>query len=189
MKRILVVALIVLVLSAVAIANKIDDPDFYVSFGNFLLKEGYEQQALEVFNQGLRMHPKNTALLNNLGYYYKELNPLMAEDYFKEALQIDPNYETARKNLALLYNSLGDYQKSVEHFRILVTNYPDNLNYNYDLAINLANNFYYKSSKYEDLAQSIEYFKRVYSKDKNFANALDNLKVLEDIRRVMDNGG
>lgn len=191
-KKFLVIGVIVLILlSAFAIAQiavkedaVLKDPKFYLTLGDFFLKKGRVDVALQMYEKALELSPQNTATLNNLGFYYKDLNPLLAEDYFKKALEIDPEYELARNNLALLYNKLENYKESVFHLKILVTQNPKNINYNYDYAINLANVFYYKSNDYNDLQESLKYFKIVYNINSNFENAFENIKVLTEIENM-----
>lgn len=164
----------------------LDDPYLYVSLGDFLYKNGFEDQAVSAYNKALEMDPENKEALNNLGYHYRELNPLQSEEYFIKALESDENYGKARNNLALLYNKLQKYDMAVEHLRVLAASDSGNINYNYDLAINLANKYYYQTRDYEDLSEAISYFKIVYEKDRNFEHAFENIKVLEDIRKLYD---
>lgn len=186
LKKVYPVFLIILILFSVfTYAQKSQDPMLYLSLGDFLLKNGYEDAALSAYNKALAIDPENKAVLNNLGFYYRDINPLLAEDYFIKALEADPEYEKAQNNLALLYNKLGDYSKASEQLKALVKMQPDNANYNYDLAVNLANKFYYQGRHYDDLVESIDYFKKVYLMDANFEHSLGNIKVLEEIRRVI----
>ncbi len=195
MRKLVVIVLgVVLLMSSIVIAQSIiiksnkniNDSNLYLSLGDFLLKQGYEEAALAAYNKAIEVDPTNKEVLNNLGYYYKDKNPLLAEDYFKKALESDSAYETARSNLALLYNKLGDYSKSVEELKILVKAYPYNIHYNYDLAINLANKYYHETRIHGDLIEAIAYFKIVYEMDPNFEHSLDNIKVLEEIRRMYE---
>lgn len=192
MRKFIVFLYIIVILTSFVFAQNIliksnkgfKDINLYISLGDFLLKNNYEEHALTAYNKALEIDPNNKILLNNLGYYFKDKNPLLAEDYFKKALEIDPEYETARNNLALLYNKLGQYDKSAEHLIFLVKQKPDKINYNYDLAINLANKYYYQTKDYNDLTEAIKYFKIVYNMDSNFQHTLENIKVLEEIRRM-----
>ena len=108
----------------------------------------------------------------------------MAEDYFKKALEIDPDYELARNNLALLYNNIENYQEASYHLKILVDQYPKNIKYNYDYAINKANTFYYETKNYNDLKEALKYFKIVYEMDPGFEHIMDNIKVLNEIENM-----
>lgn len=40
-----------------------------------------------------------------------------AEEYLKKAIEIDPNFATANRNLGWKYHSKGEYQKAIDHFR------------------------------------------------------------------------
>jgi len=190
-REIIIVLVAVILLSGIVLAQtflvKSNDPKLYLSLGDFLLKNNNPEKALSAYNKALELDPTNKAVLNNLGYYYKDSNPLLAEDYFKRALEADNECDTARNNLALLYNKMGQYDKAVEQLRILVKNNPDSIHYIYDLAINLANKFYYQGKLYDDLVESIKYFKMSYDKQPNFEHSLDNIKVLEEIRKLINN--
>jgi type IV pilus assembly protein PilF len=194
-KIIAVLGIIIVLLSGIAIAQiiatsktgNLNDPLIYISLGDYLQKNGQEDYAVSLYEKALEIDPSNLAALNNLGYYYREKNPLLAEDYFRKALRVDPSYNAARNNLALLYHYLGNYRSSVEQFSILVETDPDNIQYNYDLAINLAKKFYHVTKSYDDLILAKSYFEKVYAKDKNFEHALDNIKVLDEIQRTIEN--
>jgi tetratricopeptide (TPR) repeat protein len=187
---------ILLLLSGLALADSLvirstsrhvlNDPNLYLSLGDFLLKNGYEESALKAYEKALELEPENKAVLNNLGYYYREKNPLLAQDYFYKALETDKEYQTARYNLALLYNSLSQYDRAVEQLEVLILINPDNINYNYDLAINLANKYYYQGRLHGDLIRSIEFFKKVHNMDPGFMHTIQNIKVLEEIRRTVE---
>jgi len=187
-KKLLILAIFMIISSfivrgIVVSTNHDDEENILLSLGNFLLNKGYDEKALAIYEKILEDNPDNIAALNNLGYYYKEKNPLLAEDYFNQALEVTPDYEKARNNLALLYNSLKEYGKSAEQFEILVTKY-DNINYKYDLAINLAQKFRYETENMHDLEEALGYFKQVYEIDPDYKHTMDNIKVLNEIIRL-----
>ncbi|MBD3203207.1 tetratricopeptide repeat protein [Candidatus Woesearchaeota archaeon] len=139
------------------------------------------------YNKGLELEPENEVIMNNKGIAFLEINQKEAENYFKKALEIKPDYATARKNLALLYNKAKDYSKSVKHFQILADNFPDNPSYNYDLAVNLGDKFYYETRSLEDLEKAIKYFKRAEELSPGFLKAEENIKVLKEIKELYNN--
>lgn len=177
----LILLFIGIVLAVGVFAQVVPDGEFYRSLGDFLLTNGLTTEALSAYEKGLEVEPGNKYLLNNLGYAYKDLNPLLAEDHFLAALQIDPDYKTARSNLALLYNKLGDYSNAIEHIKLLLLKNPDEIKFNYDIAINYANRFYYQTKTIEDLESAMHYFKKVYSMNPDFEHTLNNLNVLNEI--------
>jgi tetratricopeptide (TPR) repeat protein len=178
----LILLFIGIVLAVGVFAQIVPDGEFFRSLGDFMIKNGQSAAALSAYEKGLEVEPGNKYLLNNLGYYNKDQNPLLAEDHFLAALQIDPDYVNARNNLALLYNKNKEYSKSIEQLEILLSLEPENINFNYDIAINYANRFYYQTKTYEDLDMAISYFKKVYDMDPEFEHTLQNLNVLNEIR-------
>ena len=195
-KIISVTLVIVLLMSGLVLAQGIiiktslqtglNDPYLYLSLGDYLMSNGYPDAAVTAYNKALAIDPENTAVLNNLGYYYKDKDPSLAEDYFKKALEIDSSYDTVRNNLALLYNKLGKYENAVQHLLILATDHPDVPQYNYDLGINLANKFYYNTRDDNDLLEAIKYFNVVNNLDPNFEHTSENLKVLNEIKQIIE---
>ncbi len=192
MKRLFIIVLSILLLfSSIVVATTLiirsntDDSNIFISLGNFFLRNNNEAAALAVYEKGLELSPDNTGILNNLGYYYKDKNPLLAEDYFLKALSLDPEYDTARNNLALLYHSVENYGEAVKHLRILVEKNPDNIQYNYDLAVNLGLKYRFGGNDYNDLNEALNYFAIVYEMEPNYEHALDNIRVLNEIKNML----
>jgi tetratricopeptide (TPR) repeat protein len=159
MKRAIILA-IMLILPGIVIGQTIliqkgiTDARAMLSLGDYLLKNGYEEGALAAYEKGLSLDPQEKGILNNLGFYYREKNPLLAEDYFKKAIDVDEDYDTARQNLAVLYSKNQEYSKAIKEFSVLVLKHPENKTYTYDLAINYANRYYHVSKEYSDLTSS-----------------------------------
>jgi len=175
----------IVVATTLIIRSNTDDSNIFISLGNFFLRNNNEAAALAVYEKGLELSPDNTGILNNLGYYYKDKNPLLAEDYFLKALSLDPEYDTARNNLALLYHSVENYGEAVKHLRILVEKNPDNIQYNYDLAVNLGLKYRFGGNDYNDLNEALNYFAIVYEMEPNYEHALDNIRVLNEIKNML----
>ena len=182
---------ILLLLSSIVFAQTImlDKPvvnaGVYVSLGSFMYENGMEQQALQVFLKGYELEPNNKFILNNLGYYYRDLNPIFAEEYFVKAIEIDQNYENALNNLAILYNNLQLYGRASDVLRKLVEIDSDNINYNYDLAVNLGQKYYKENGTYSDIIEAIKHFKIVYNLNPDFEHVLDNIQVMDQVKRVI----
>ncbi len=74
-----------------------------------LLKLEKYEEAIELINQELKIDQKHVQSLGNIGYaYLKTSNYELAEKYFLEALELDPNYAAAKKNLAILRQGLSE---------------------------------------------------------------------------------
>ncbi|MBN2421792.1 hypothetical protein JXB41_01080 [Candidatus Woesearchaeota archaeon] len=159
-----------------------NDPNLYISLGDFLVKNGFKAQALAVYDKGLEIDSANGKLLNNKGIAYLDIDEAKSEGFFLLALKQDPDYEIARKNLALIYNKQAKYKEAVEQFQVLADQFPENADYNYDLAINLGNLYYYESRSLEDLDKALSYFKKVNEISPGFLKTNENIAVLEEIR-------
>ncbi len=67
-----------------------------------LLKEGKYKEAIAVFREYLKLNPQNYVVWQNIGLaYIKLLDKKKAEESFKKALEIKPDYEIAKNNLAI----------------------------------------------------------------------------------------
>ncbi len=195
MRKLLLVAFISLLLAGTALSYTYiirtssnidsDDPKFLLSFADFLVKKDMKAQALAVYDKAIELDPENAVLLNNKAYALLGKDDAKAELLFKEALKLDPSYEVAKKNLALLYNKLDRFSESSALFRELAESYPDNVQYSYDLAINLAQKFYNDSRDIADLDESLSYFRRVKEMNPGFEKADENIRVLEKIKALL----
>jgi len=191
MNKKITIPIILILLASVVFAQKIvieisdpEDENLYASLGDFLLEKGFGDAAVDAYQKSLELNPENKEIYNNLGIYYKDINPLLSEEYFLRSLDIDPKYKNARNNLALLYNNLKDYSNAAKQLSILVEMDASNIHYNYDYAVNLANKYRYESSDLNDLDLAIEHFKISYQIDPSFMYSLQNIQVLEEIKSL-----
>ena len=84
-------------------------------------RNGDDKQALREYEIALQQMPKNSNLLNDLGYfYYQRENWTEAEQYFQTALQQSPENRRAQTNLALTYAKQGKYEESLALFTRVV---------------------------------------------------------------------
>ncbi|HEV2419567.1 MAG TPA: tetratricopeptide repeat protein [Terriglobia bacterium] len=75
-----------------------------------LVQQGRVQEAIETFTQGVLIDPRNPSLLNALGASYSLLGEEeKAQPYFQKALDANPAFLPARKNLAISYYKSGNY--------------------------------------------------------------------------------
>ena len=168
--------------------NDIDmgDPNLFSSLGNFLFNEGMTGHAVVAFEKSLELDDYNAVTLNNLGVSLLQTDKEKAMRHFKEALNIDPNYEMARKNLAVLQTQIGKYEEAINNFRTLVEEYPDNVQYNYDLAVNLGNKFYHNSRDENDLEEALKIYYKVKEVSPKYEHLEENIKVLEEVKQILE---
>jgi Flp pilus assembly protein TadD len=78
------------------------------------LEDGKTDQALQNFNQALKLKPNDAALYDYRGMAYrvKGKDDLAMQD-FNKALELDPRYAKAYRNRAMVYLDKTDFDKSV----------------------------------------------------------------------------
>ncbi len=75
-------------------------------------------EAESIYKLALKMNPKDSEVLFNLGNLYNATNkPELARDNYMQALQIRPSFAEAHYNLGLVYAKLGDRQQAVSHLQ------------------------------------------------------------------------
>lgn len=92
-----------------------------ISFGNlggFLGQMGYSEEALEAFDQAILLDKEHTYALARAskGAVFMHIEKYdEALKYTQEAIEANPNYSTSYLNLYLIYDRLGDKEKSKEY--------------------------------------------------------------------------
>lgn len=88
------------------------DPAFLLpraNLGNLLIDSGRYEEGRDVYEETLRLFPGQVELYNKIGWYAAGHGDLArAENYFLEALKLDPDNETAKQHLATLRHSHND---------------------------------------------------------------------------------
>ena len=95
-----------------ALRVKPDDPNIHWSLGDLLTKQGKFKEAVDHYASALalidstatiKVNPEYAKIYNKLGLVMTEMGKLKeARIFFLKAIQIDPDYQEARKNLANL---------------------------------------------------------------------------------------
>ncbi len=84
-----------------ALALKNDDADILTSLGTVHLKAGRDQVAELLFQKALEMG-ENEVIYNNLGtIFFRRKDYRKAKEFYRRALDINPDYQVARENIAL----------------------------------------------------------------------------------------
>jgi len=116
--------------AAVAEARKAnpEDNSLILTEAELYLKVNDFETYTKLINEALEKNPTNVDLIYNLGVISSNANkPVEAENYYKQALAIDPNYFNANLNLAEL--KLRGDEKFVKEMNKLGTSEKDNKRY------------------------------------------------------------
>jgi tetratricopeptide (TPR) repeat protein len=88
--------------------------------GVALAEQGKLDEALTTFEKGLESDHQNPALLDAAGAACSLKGDFeQAKQYFLESLQVDSGFVLARKNLAIIYFNMGQYDLSAAEFKKL----------------------------------------------------------------------
>ena len=84
-----------------ALALKNDDVDILAALGTVHLKAGRDSEAEILFQKALKMS-ENEVVYNNLGtIFFHRKDYRKAKEFYHKALDINPDYQVARENIAL----------------------------------------------------------------------------------------
>ncbi|MHB9155178.1 MAG: tetratricopeptide repeat protein [Endomicrobiales bacterium] len=102
----------------------------YSALGTIFLQDTdrYGKAGRELFKQGAYLFPGNKDLWNNLGYVYtKTGKDAEALEAYRKALEIDPDFETARRNVRFTLNRLGAPDRSFDEQETLMRHVEENI--------------------------------------------------------------
>ena len=119
-------------------------------------------------DEAFRFIPNSPVIHNNYGNALRKAGRIdEAIDYYKFALKLQPEYASARYNLAISLGVKGRYDEAAEQCRIYLSMYPSNADMQANLGIMLL--------KQGKLDEAIESFKKALQIDPNNQKARDLL--------------
>jgi len=100
---------------------------FNQQFGSFLIRQGDRDAAARAFLQAIRLNPKDTTSLADLGgLELLKGNVQRAKVLYEAVLALDPNDPVAHKNLGIIYAEyVKDPVQAVAHYRRYLELAPD----------------------------------------------------------------
>lgn len=104
-----------------------DDTDLLSAEADIYLKQGDMESYRKITKQLIEKNPNDADLFFNLGVASTKSDPAGAEEFYKKAIAIKPNYHGAYINLALL--KIGDEKKLVDEMNKLGNTEKDNKRY------------------------------------------------------------
>lgn len=99
---------------------------------------GRTEEAVDQYEQAIRMNPNDAEARNNLGAAYGALGRIdEAIDEYKQAIGINPDYANAHNGLGAAYGQLGETRKAVDAFKEAIRLDPDLAEAQVNLAVAL----------------------------------------------------
>lgn len=119
---------------------------------------------------------------NNAAYYvYQEGEIELAQELYMRAIDEDSSYQLARYNLATLLFEIKEFQKAAKQLELLVVMNESNVNYKYDLAVNLVEEMRQNNNGWDRFDEALNLYYEVEEMDPGFAFASENIVVMERI--------
>jgi tetratricopeptide (TPR) repeat protein len=121
---------------AVPVEKSPDDPLFYFSRGTGFDQSKMYREAIDAYEQSLKIDPDFADAYINLGVDYYELGKYeKAIDAFKQAIRIKPDLLPAYNKLGAAYIICGEYSKAVDTFKKILEIDPNNVPAHFNLGI------------------------------------------------------
>ncbi|WP_057830556.1 tetratricopeptide repeat protein [Colwellia sp. TT2012] len=139
--------------------------------------DSQHEYAREIFKLLLTISDDLSLIHTNLGYsYYLTHHYVLAEKHYKEALNANPAFERAKLNLGLIYVRTGQYNKSIQLFKQVMTTAEA---YN-DIGYFLLLDGRYQEAKYflqHAIDLSLTYYKKSHINLENVQLYLHEIKI------------
>ena len=92
----------------------------YAKTGLALWEKDYLEESVVAFQKSIEINPEFEIAQNNLGVVYLDGygDPKSSLEYFKTAINLNPNYTLAYFNLARAYQAMGDKADAAEYYQM-----------------------------------------------------------------------
>jgi tetratricopeptide (TPR) repeat protein len=115
------------VIDTYSLGDDVSSSKRYFMLGVDLASKGYSEKAAQMYRTSIELWPSPLAY-NNLGNLcFAQGDTEMALEMLKAAINLDPNFESARYNLGRIYFELKKYEKAADSFKALLDNNPDDI--------------------------------------------------------------
>ena len=100
-----------------AVAGSPDDVTLKLALGNAYAMNRRFDEAIQQYEQLLRIYPESKAAWNNLGSAYRATGKMNdALNAYKKAVDRDPRYGLAYYNIGAVYDHMGYYDKALKNY-------------------------------------------------------------------------
>ena len=129
------------------------------------------EEAKSYFERALSSYGENGAILNSFGVVAANLGDNeSARDSFEKAVQIDPNFLDAQKNLAEIYIATKEYEKGIETYQKILKQHGDDI----ESLLNVGR-LYYEIGDIDSTRFILEKVLEIDSENKFAKDALEKL--------------
>jgi len=110
----------------------------YNNLGYALYRAGHVPEAVEQFEQALKINPNYDEAHNNLGNARMQTDRVSeAIEQYEQALKIKPGYAEAHYNLGIALQKIGQTSEAIEQYEQALKNKPDDADAHNNLGIAL----------------------------------------------------
>ena len=123
--------------------------DFFArqNLANTLFQTGRTHEAIQHYQEALRLQPDNADIYNNLGAALANLGKTdEAIEHYQRALRLSGDYFLAHHNLGLVLASLGRSDEAIQHYQQALRVKPNYAEAHYNLANALTHLARYKEA-------------------------------------------
>lgn len=114
MKRVPYLPLALLILLLLPGLSPAQDVQSYIDQGISNSQAGHYDQALQAFDQALKLKPNDPALITYKGIvYYARGNNAKAMQFFEEAIKLNPNFARAYYQRGMVYQAQEKYSQAI----------------------------------------------------------------------------
>jgi tetratricopeptide (TPR) repeat protein len=114
MKRVIYLPLVLLVVLLLPGLSPAQDVQSYIDQGIKNSQSGLYDQALQAFDQALKLKPNDPALITYKGIvYYARGNNAKAMQLFEEAIKLNPNFARAYYQRGMVYQAQEKYKEAI----------------------------------------------------------------------------
>jgi tetratricopeptide (TPR) repeat protein len=110
--------------------------EWFATALDFEMENCAAHEAIDAYEQALRIDPRKLEALINCGtLYYEQGNLEKALDYFQRAVESDPQSSLSHSNLGSVLEELGRLEEAREHLRLAVRLDPEHFDALFNLAL------------------------------------------------------
>jgi tetratricopeptide (TPR) repeat protein len=163
-------------------------------FANLYLGKIYEtmednKKAAEYYEKALKEREEDELLMNLDRVYDKLGERLKSIDVLEKFLSLNPDFPKIRERLGILYVGENNYRKALEHFDILVKQFPDNIDLNLKASfIAIEGKLYDKAevflknvlNKEPENQKALYFYGLLYKDQKRWKEALTYFEKIKD---------